>query len=120
MSRKKTQSRSAEEENRLKWDNSRVGLAKMFATLRSRGATTQAESVTLQSALVEAINDLDSSVSDPVGSMGSNEEQPNVNYETGSGKGRIQKIQDLRLSLFGEDGDSGLFATIRDLIPPEV
>ena len=95
------------------WNLARSSLARGISFILSRDNSAGAAGTTLQTALAEAINDLDSSQNEGT-------EEYNDSLVSGVAKGRLQKVQDLKTVFFGDENTQGLFDSLRESSdPPE-
>ena len=86
--------------------NLEVELGRALAEIRALETTAAVEGTTLKSAIAEAV-------------YGLNSETTEVSVDTsvtGAKVGQLQKVRDLRTSLFGEDGSGGVFEAMELLL----
>lgn len=105
------------------WRNVRNNFARAIAFSRAQETAEGLAGITLQSAIAEAIHELDSSTNDPITTLG---ERSAVVVETdpvigsGVGKGKLQRVQDLLDFYYGTDETPGYFERLRELSEPDV
>jgi hypothetical protein len=88
--------------------NIRVSLGKAYALVRSLETATALNGYTLEDLLVEQIFFLDSS------QTGDGAELDSTSTIRAHRPGRLQRIENLEKTLFGEDGASGVFKQARE------
>jgi hypothetical protein len=88
--------------------NIRVGLGKAFALVRSMETSKALNGYTLEDLLAEQIFFLDSS------QTGNGAELDESSTIRAHRPGRLQRIEALEKTLFGEDGTSGVFKQARE------
>lgn len=89
----------------------RAPLGEAIAFIRSKEAAAGSAGVTLQSALAEAIYEIDNSQIDPVANLSSSGTTA-VQYAEGLSRvrpGKLQTLQRLKAVLVGSDGAPGVF-----------
>lgn len=92
----------------------RQALAQGAAFARAQEATAGAAGTTLQTAIAEAIYDLDSSQIDPVANLDPGTSQ----YQEGLARtrmGKLQRIQAMKVLFFGDGTTKGVFDTVREM-----
>jgi hypothetical protein len=93
----------------------RALLSQALNVVRANEGAERAAGTTLESAIVQAIYEIDSSQVNVVEEL-SGETSARMS-STRPKMGRLQQVQSLKLLLFGDKGNNGLFEQLRNLPP---
>lgn len=120
----------------FKWENIRVLVAQATSFARARETSQGIAGTTLQSSIAEAIVELDSAAVDAIDAYGDgavildnasglqDAEGNAIGVQayllSGTDKGKLQKVRDLRLLFFGDGSEPGVLDQLRALADPEV